>query len=106
MVEVITQYPGWSAEEIERQITIPIETALLAMPGLTDIRSLSIFGLSDIKFYFGFGTDYFMDRQEGLEPAGDPKVSRRTSNRPCHPGGPSPKSTGTNWSATTHHSRI
>src|SRR5438128_12400540 len=66
MVEVITQYPGWSAEEIERQITIPIETALLGMPGLRDIRSLSIFGLSDIKFYFDFGTDYFRDRQEVL----------------------------------------
>src|SRR5881409_4405640 len=59
MVEVITQYPGWSSEEIERQITIPIETTLLGMPGLTDIRSLSIFGLSDIKFYFDFSTDYF-----------------------------------------------
>jgi cobalt-zinc-cadmium resistance protein CzcA len=66
MVEVITQFPGWSAEEIERQITIPIETALLGMPGLKDIRSLSIFGLSDIKFYFDFGTDYFRDRQEVL----------------------------------------
>jgi len=66
MVEVITQYPGWSAEEIERQITIPIETALLGMPGLSDIRSLSIFGLSDIKFYFNFGTNYFVDRQEVL----------------------------------------
>ncbi len=66
MVEVITQYPGWSAEEIERQITIPIETALLGMPGLQDIRSLSIFGLSDIKFYFDFGTEYFRDRQEVL----------------------------------------
>jgi len=66
MVEVITQYPGWSAEEIERQITIPIETALLGMPGLSDIRSLSIFGLSDIKFYFDFGTNYFVDRQEVL----------------------------------------
>src|SRR5213593_434718 len=66
MVEVITQYPGWSAEEIERQITIPIETALLGMPGLRDIRSLSIFGLSDIKFYFDFGTEYFRDRQEVL----------------------------------------
>ncbi|HET8580790.1 MAG TPA: efflux RND transporter permease subunit, partial [Nitrospiraceae bacterium] len=66
MVEVITQYPGWSAEEIERQITIPIETALLGMPGLKDIRSLSIFGLSDIKFYFDFGTNYFVDRQEVL----------------------------------------
>ncbi|MGH7253414.1 MAG: efflux RND transporter permease subunit, partial [Nitrospiraceae bacterium] len=66
MVEVITQYPGWSAEEIERQVTIPIETALTGMPGLQDLRSLSIFGLSDIKFYFDFGTNYFKDRQEVL----------------------------------------
>jgi cobalt-zinc-cadmium resistance protein CzcA len=64
MVEVITQFPGWSAEEIERQITIPIEVALNGMVGLSDIRSLSIFGLSDIKIYFNFGTDYFRDRQE------------------------------------------
>ena len=66
MVELITQYPGWSAEEIERQITIPIEVALNGMPGLTDIRSLSIFGLSDIKVYFDFGTEIFYDRQEVL----------------------------------------
>jgi cobalt-zinc-cadmium resistance protein CzcA len=66
MVEVITQNPGWSAEEIERQITIPIEVALTGMTGLKDVRSLSIFGLSDIKIYFDFGTDYFRDRQEVL----------------------------------------
>lgn len=66
MVEVITQYPGWSAEEVERLLTIPIETAMQGMPGLTDIRSLSIFGLSDIKIYFDFGTDYTLDRQEVL----------------------------------------
>jgi len=66
MIEVITQYHGWSAEEIERHITIPIETTLTGMPGLKDIRSLSIFGLSDIKFYFDFGTKYFVDRQEVL----------------------------------------
>ncbi len=66
MVELITQYPGWSSEEIERQITIPIEVALNGMPGLTDIRSLSIFGLSDIKVYFDFNTDIFRDRQEVL----------------------------------------
>src|SRR5713226_1402193 len=66
MVEVITQNPGWSAEEIERQITIPLETALNGMPGLTDLRSLSIFGLSDIKVYFDFKTDYYFDRQEVL----------------------------------------
>lgn len=66
MIEVITQYPGWSAEQMERAITIPSEIALQAMPGLADIRSLSIFGLSDIKVYFDFGTDYFRDRQEVL----------------------------------------
>src|SRR5262245_123465 len=66
MIEVITQYPGWSAEQIERAITLPIEIALQGMPGLTDIRSLSIFGLSDLKVYFQFGTDYFRDRQEIL----------------------------------------
>ncbi|TLY27259.1 MAG: efflux RND transporter permease subunit [Nitrospirae bacterium] len=66
MVELITQQPGWSAEEIERQITIPIEVALNGMPGLTDIRSLSIFGLSDIKIYFDFDSEIFRDRQEVL----------------------------------------
>ncbi|MCX5720693.1 MAG: CusA/CzcA family heavy metal efflux RND transporter [Nitrospirae bacterium] len=66
MIEVITQYPGWSSEQIERAITLPLEIGLQGMPGLTDIRSLSIFGLSDIKVYFDFGTDYFRDRQEVL----------------------------------------
>ncbi|MBU6480504.1 MAG: CusA/CzcA family heavy metal efflux RND transporter [Nitrospirae bacterium] len=70
MVELITQYPGWSAEEIERQITIPIEVALNGTPGLTDVRSLSIFGLSDIKIYFDFHTDIFRDRQEVLNRLG------------------------------------
>ena len=66
MIEVITQYPGWSSEQIERAITLPIEIGLQGMPGLTDIRSLSIFGLSDIKVYFDFSTDYIQDRQEVL----------------------------------------
>src|SRR6476619_1858128 len=66
MIEIITQYAGWSAEQIERAITLPIEIALQGMPGLVDVRSLSIFGLSDIKVYFQFGTDYFRDRQEVL----------------------------------------
>lgn len=66
MVELITQFPGYSAEEIERQITIPIEMALNGTPGLADVRSLSIFGLSDVKVYFDFGSDMFRDRQEVL----------------------------------------
>ncbi len=66
MIEVITQYPGWSAEEIERQVTIPLETILNGIPGLVDLRSISIFGLSDIKAYFDFKSDYTFDRQEVL----------------------------------------
>ncbi|HJT19547.1 MAG TPA: CusA/CzcA family heavy metal efflux RND transporter [Nitrospira sp.] len=66
MVEVIAQNPSLSAEEMERQITLPMEYALAAMPRLTTIRSLSLFGLSDVRFYFDFDSDYFRDRQEVL----------------------------------------
>ena len=65
-IEVIAQNPGWSAEEMERQITVPIETQLNGMPGLDHIRSISLFGLSDIKCYFKYETDYSFDRQEVL----------------------------------------
>ena len=74
MVELITQYPSWSAEEIERQITIPIEVALNGMPGVSDVRSISIFGLSDIKIYFNFDTEIFRDRQEVLNRLGSVKL--------------------------------
>src|SRR5438132_1547857 len=66
IIEVIAQNPGWSAEEMERQITVPIETQLNGMPGLDHIRSISLFGLSDIKCYFKYETDYNFDRQEVL----------------------------------------
>src|SRR5258708_2964526 len=65
-VEVISQNPGWSAEEMERQITLPIETQLNGMPHVDHIRSISLFGLSDIKCYFSFESDYNLDRQEEL----------------------------------------
>src|ERR671930_1322446 len=65
-IEVIAQNPGWSAEEMERQITVPLETQLNGMPGLDHIRSISLFGLTDIKCYFGYETDYNFDRQEVL----------------------------------------
>ncbi len=65
-IEVIAQNAGWSAEEMERQITLPIETQLNGMPGIDHIRSISLFGLTDIKCYFAFETDYNLDRQEVL----------------------------------------
>src|SRR5579883_3158161 len=67
MVEVITQPDGWSAEETERYITIPLEIGLSGMPGLDHIRSQSIFGLSDVKGYFRWGVDYKDARQGGIK---------------------------------------
>src|SRR5215467_9695817 len=65
-IEIIAQNGGWSAEEMERQITVPLETQLNGMPGLDHIRSISLFGLTDIKWYFQYETDYNFDRQETL----------------------------------------
>jgi len=66
MVEFITQNPSWSAEEMEQQVTVPLETALFGMPHLNQVRSISIFGLSDVKLYFDYDSDYYWDRQEAL----------------------------------------
>ena len=64
LVETIAQPPGWSAEEVERYVTIPLEVGLAGMPGLEHIRSQSLFELSDVKCYFGWSTDYWKARQE------------------------------------------
>src|SRR6185437_8872659 len=64
MVEVITQPNGWSGEEVERYVTIPLEIGLAGMPGLEHIRTQSLFGLSDVKCYFDWNTKYGDARQE------------------------------------------
>ena len=71
LVEVITQNPGASPEEMERLIGIPLETALNGMPGLEDLRCTSIAGLTDIKCQFAYGTDYRQSRQEVINRIGD-----------------------------------
>jgi cobalt-zinc-cadmium resistance protein CzcA len=64
LVEVITQPQGWSGEEVERYVTIPLEIGLAGMPGLVHTRSQSLFGLSDVKCYFNWDTKYIDARQE------------------------------------------
>jgi cobalt-zinc-cadmium resistance protein CzcA len=66
LVEVITQNQAWSAEEMEQQVTAPIEATLNGTAHLQYIRSISIFGLSDVKMYFTFDSNYLQDRQEVL----------------------------------------
>jgi heavy metal efflux system protein len=58
MVDVITQSPGLSAEEIERYITIPIETQTSALRNLNSVRTISLYGLSDVKLQFTFDYTY------------------------------------------------
>jgi cobalt-zinc-cadmium resistance protein CzcA len=64
IVEVVTQYPGASAEEVERQVSVPLEVAFAGMPGLTMTRSKSLFGLSHIRNQFEYGYDFWKCRQE------------------------------------------
>src|SRR5262249_55881738 len=64
LVEVLVQPPGWSPEEVERYVTIPLEVGLAGMPGLDHVRTQSLFELADVKCYFTWGTDYWAARQE------------------------------------------
>ncbi|MCZ2155790.1 MAG: CusA/CzcA family heavy metal efflux RND transporter [Bryobacterales bacterium] len=66
-VVVITQYPGRAAEEIEQQVTVPIERALNNAPNVIARRSRTIFGLSVVELTFDYGTDDYFARQVVLE---------------------------------------
>src|SRR3954469_8619164 len=66
IIEVVAQYPGASAEEVERQITIPLEVALAGMPGLETTRSKSLFRLSHIPNQFDYSRDYEQAKQDVL----------------------------------------
>src|SRR5215216_5604585 len=58
MVDIVTQSPGLSSEEIERYITIPIETQVAGIKNLRTIRTISLYGLSDVKLQFSFDCTY------------------------------------------------
>jgi len=66
-VEVITQWPGISAEQIEQQVTIPLENVMNGVPGVAHLRSFSIFGLSDLKLIFEDDTVNDWNRERVLE---------------------------------------
>ncbi len=70
LVEIITQPDGWSAEEVERYVTVPLEIGLAGMPGLEHTRSQSLFSLSDVKCYFDWNTTYEKARQEVINRLG------------------------------------
>jgi len=67
MVQVITTYPGRAPEEVERQITVPIEIAMRNVPKVETIRSRTIFGLSVVQMIFTEGTESYWARQRVQE---------------------------------------
>ena len=82
MVELITQSPGTSAEEMERNVTIPIEVQLAGLPNMTAIRAISLFGLSDVKVQFSYDFTFEQAQQQ---------VINRIAQLPPLPGGVAPQ---------------
>ena len=70
-VEIVTQWEGHAAEEVERLITVPIEVEMNGIPKMTIVRSISLYGLSDVRLTFADGTDNYFARQRVFERIGD-----------------------------------
>jgi len=71
MVEVITQWPGHAAEEVERLVSLPIEVEMNGSPNLNVMRSISLYGLSDVRLTFQEDTDNYFARQVVFERLAD-----------------------------------
>jgi cobalt-zinc-cadmium resistance protein CzcA len=82
LVDIIAQSPGQSAEEIERYITIPIEIGMAGIPNVTAIRTISLFGLSDVKVQFTYDFTYQQAEQW---------VTNRLAQLPQLPNGAQPQ---------------
>src|SRR5581483_10823572 len=71
MVEIITQWPGQASEEVEQLVTVPLETAMNGIPNVNVVRSVSLYGLSDVTLTFDDGTDNYFARQQVFERIAD-----------------------------------
>src|ERR1700716_279075 len=82
LVDIVTQSAGQSAEEIERYFTIPIEVQMAGIPHVTTVRTISLFGLSDVKVQFTYDFTYQQAEQW---------VINRLSQLPALPNGAAPQ---------------
>ncbi len=73
-VEIVSQWPGHAAEEVERLITIPIEVEMNGIPKLETLRSISLYGLSSVEMNFQYDTDPYFVRQQAFERISNAKV--------------------------------
>src|SRR5947209_4868741 len=71
MVDLVTQWPGHAAEEVERLTTLPLELAMNGAPKMRVMRSVSLYGLSEVILTFQEGTDDYFARQVAFERIAD-----------------------------------
>ena len=71
LVEIVTQWPGHAAEEVERLITVPVEKAMNGIPQMVTMRSISLYGLSHVILTFKNKTDNYFARQQAFNRFGD-----------------------------------
>ncbi len=74
MVEIVSQWPGHAAEEVERLVTLPIEIEMNGVPRMETLRSISLYGLSDVRMTFQETTDDYFARQVVFERLGDAQL--------------------------------
>src|SRR6185437_13169322 len=73
-VEIVTQWPGHAAEEVERLVTLPLEVEMNGVPHMEVMRSISLYGLSSLRLTFEEGTDDYFARQLVFERLGDAEL--------------------------------
>jgi cobalt-zinc-cadmium resistance protein CzcA len=66
-VEIVSQWPGHAAEEVERLVTIPLEVEMTGIPKLDTLRSISLYGLSSVQMNFEYGADPYFAREQAFE---------------------------------------
>ena len=74
MVEIVTQWPGHAAEEVERLVTLPLEVEMNGVPRMQVMRSISLYGLSDVRMTFDEGVDDYFARQVVFERLGNAQL--------------------------------
>ncbi len=84
-VEIISQWPGHSAEEVERLITVPVERGMNAIPGLTTKRSISLYGLSDVTLTFDRRHRSLFRSPTRVQPSARNHAADWREPHPCHP---------------------
>src|SRR5512144_600905 len=70
-VQIVSQWPGHAAEEVERLITIPLEVEMNGIPQLDALRSISLYGLSSLTMNFDYDTDSYFAREQAFERIAD-----------------------------------